>query len=299
MKEKPEYFQVKEIIDLKFNKDGKYSYFKLKKKNYNTINAIEIVAKKLNINPKEIGFAGNKDKIAITTQYISIPKTKNLRNFNMRDIDLKFLGYGDKRISLGYLNGNKFKIKFNQKLKKIPKFSENYFDEQRFGINHNNHILGRLIIDKKFTELENLIKEKSKYSYNIKLRFYFHSYQSYLFNLVLSKYLSNYDSVKVPYSLGNFVFLKKEIKNLKIPLVNFDTKLKGKIGELYKKILKKEKLNLSSFLIRSHPFLVSDTQERDAFVKVIDLSQKKGYLYFSLPKGAYATLFIKKLLLLN
>ncbi len=297
MKEKLEYFQVKEVIKLKIKEDGDYAYFKLKKRNYNTIKAIEVIAKKLHINPKQIGFAGNKDKAAITTQYISIPKITS--ELNLKDISLKFIGCGDKRINLGDLIGNKFKIKFDQKLRNMPNFMENYFDEQRFGINHNNHILGKLIIDKKFKELDNLIENKSDYTYKLKLRFYFHAYQSYLFNEVLSEYLSEYENFKIPYSIGEFVFLKKEIKNFKVPLINFDTNLKGKTGRLYKKILKKEHLDKNSFLIRSHPFLVSDTQYRDVLVEVTELSHKKDYIYFTLPKGAYATIFIKKLELLN
>ena len=299
MKEKPEYFQVKEVIDLNLTNEGHFSCFKLKKINYNTVKAIEFIANKFKINPKQIGFAGNKDKQAITTQHISIPKDRiNPKEYSFKDINLNFVGYINKKISLGDLKGNRFKIRLNKKLKNVPKFYENYFDEQRFGINHNNHILGKLIINKKFEELNKIIGTQSKYSYDLILRFYFHSYQSYLFNIVLAQYLSNYECIKTKYSLGEFIFIKKEIKNFKIPLINFDTRLKGKIGELYKRILKKENLTLDSFLIRSHPFLVSDTQERDAFVKVKNITQKKNYIYFYLPKGAYATMFIKKLLLL-
>ena len=71
IKQIPEDFIVKEINDIILNNDGKYSYFLLKKKNYNTLNAIKAIAKKLKINEKDIGFAGNKDKEAVTKQTIS------------------------------------------------------------------------------------------------------------------------------------------------------------------------------------------------------------------------------------
>ncbi len=302
IKEKPEYFQVREIIDLDYNEEGKLSYFLLKKKNYNTLDAINLISKELKINTKNIGFAGNKDKKAITTQMISLPRItkEKVENLNLKSIILKFKGYGNKRINLGDLKGNKFKIKFPYKIKNKINFIENYFDEQRFGVNHNNHILGKLIIKKDFAELNSLINNSiSNYNYKLKLRFYFHSYQSYLFNLFLSEYLSNYENISLDYSLGKLIFLKNKIKNIKIPLINFDTKLQGDIGKIYKKILKKEDVNLDSFLVRSHPFLVSDTQERDSIIKVKDLIQKNDFIYFSLPKGSYATILVKKLALLN
>ncbi|MBI2672145.1 tRNA pseudouridine(13) synthase TruD [Candidatus Woesearchaeota archaeon] len=297
LKQKPEDFQVIEVIDLNVDKNGKYAYVLLKKRNYNTIDAIKRISEKLKINSKLIGYAGKKDKKAVTTQHISLPRIdKNkIKNLRLKDIKLKFLGYGDKRISLGDLKANKFKIKFIEKLKKTN-FLENYFDEQRFGINYNNHILGKLILKRDFKKLDSLIERPDNYyDYKVKLRFFLHSYQSYLFNLVLAEYLSKFDHFEAQYGLGKFIFLKKKIKNFKIPLLSFDTELKGEIGKIYKKILKKEWITLSDFLVKEMPFLVSDTQYRDAFVEVKDLKKKGNYIYFTLSKGSYATVFLKKL----
>ena len=297
MKEKPSYFQVKEIINLEFDEKGQYSYIKLKKRNLNTLQALKIISDKLRIPLKQIGFAGNKDKRAITTQYISIPRISKdkIEKINSNKIRLTFLGYGNKRINLGSSLGNKFKIKFENKLKKIY-FCENYFDDQRFGINNNNHLLGKLILENKFNELKSLVTlpENSR-ELKIQLRFYLNAYQSYLFNLVLSEYLKKFNHKKISYSLGELTFIEKKIKNFKIPLVNFDTVLKGEIGRIYKKILKKENIKLDSFLVKSNPFLISDTQYRDAFFDVKDLVQKDKVIYFSLPKGSYATILLKKL----
>ena len=111
IKQLPEDFIVKEINDIKFDDNGQYSYFLLKKKNYNTLRAIQQISKKLRINEKNIEFAGNKDKNAITEQVISIYKgNKNIENINIKDIELKFLGQGNERIFLGNLKGNEFII---------------------------------------------------------------------------------------------------------------------------------------------------------------------------------------------
>ena len=104
IKQIPEDFIVTEINDIKFNNNGQYYYFTLKKKNYNTLRAIQAIAKKLRINEKNIGFAGNKDKNALTEQIISIKNgNKNIENIKIKDIELKYFGKGDEKIYLGNL----------------------------------------------------------------------------------------------------------------------------------------------------------------------------------------------------
>ncbi len=297
IKEKPEYFQVKELIDLNFDKNGSYSYILLKKRNYNTLDALKLLSNIFKINLKQIGFAGNKDKKAITSQYISLPRIseERINKIKLKDIKLKFIGCGNKRINLGDLKANKFRIKFPYKLKKIN-FCENYFDEQRFGI-EDNSALGKLNLKKDFKRLKSITNVDNSYESNLKLRFYLNSYQSYLFNLCLSCLLSKYPNIKLKYKLGEFVFLKKKIKNFKMPILNFDTELHGEIGRTYKKIMKKEQISLNDFLIKEIPFLISDTTYRDAFFEIKDLAKKKDYVYFTLPKGSYATIVIKKLMM--
>lgn len=298
IKQIPEDFQVKEVLSLKLSQNGPYTYVLMKKKNYNTLDALKAISTALNIDLKKIGFAGSKDKKAITSQYISLPRMskEKINNLKLKNISLKFRGYGSKRIVLGDVIANKFKIKFPFKLKKTD-FCENYFDDQRFGVNADNHELGKLILKKDFKKLSSLIeKSAGNHEHNLKLRFYFHSYQSYLFNLCLSRFLSKYPNSQAPYSLGKFVFVKKKSKNFKLPLLNFDADLNGEIGEIYKKIMRKEDIKLNDFLVKQCQFLVSDTQFRDAFFNVKNLKKKGDFIYFTLPKGSYATVLIKKLL---
>lgn len=273
MKEKPEYFQVKEVLKLK---KGKCSIFLMKKINYNTLSAVRAVARKLGISERRIGYAGNKDKRAVTEQYISIQNWSK-KSFSLKDIELKYIGEGG-RIKLGDLEGNKFKIK--AKVKGRSDFFVNYFGEQRFGI--SNVEVGRKIVKGK--EVEERDKKK--------LRFCFNAYQSWLFNEVLKRYLKKYDN----FSKKGYVFLKKKIRNFKVPLVNFDTELKGEIGKLYKEVLDEEKVELEDFLVRRMSFLVSDTVFRDIIVNVKDFKKKGDFIEFYLPKGAYATVFLAKIL---
>jgi len=332
IKQLPEDFIVKEINEIKLNDHGKYSYFLLKKRNYNTLRAIEAIASKLRINKKSIGFAGNKDKNAITQQAISIENgNKNIENIEIKDIELKYLGKGDEKIYLGNLKGNEFEITIrnlskeetNKIIKKIENkgiLMPNYFGPQRFS--NYNHLIGENIVKKNFKKaIELVIDSNSDYNEEIKnhlkhkkndfvvalkiipfklLKLYIHSYQSYLFNKTLEQYIENNNKN----SINGF----KNIENNyieKIPIIGFGTEIKNNnIKKIINKILKEEKLDFRDFIIRQIPELSSEGGERNIFIKIKDfkiIKQEKDELNtnkekitvkFSLPKGSYATVLI-------
>lgn len=281
IKEKPEDFFVRELMDLKVSDKGKYVYFVLKKKNYNTLDALQKIAKALKIDLGRFGFAGNKDKKAVTEQFVSVDISKErLESLNLKDIGLEFVGCGDKRIVLGDNKGNFFRIKF--KAKNNFDFCANYFGEQRFGF--DNVSKGRRIVKKDFWGIDEMRKDKN-------LRLYFHAYQSWLWNKVLSEYLRRYDGFEV----DEYWFVNKKVKNFKIPLINFDTELKGEIGEIYQKILDSEGVRKKDFLIRHFPKLVSDTVFRLAFAEIKGFKASGEHVEFSLGSGSYATVYLRKL----
>ncbi len=278
IKQKPEDFIVEEI-PIKFLKKGKYKIYELKKINQTTQQAIK------DLKVKNIKYAGNKDKVAVTTQHISSTKP----------LPLPLKGYLDKPLSLGDLKANKFTIKVrNTKEKQKIKFLENYFDDQRFS--KNNKEVGKLIVKKQYKEacrILNIPQDNPIQSLRKEpLRFYIHAYQSYLFNEALKEYTNK--DIKVKYSQGYLYFSKTKIKNIKIPLFNFETKHK-----LYNKIIKKEKITKEDFIFRSLPELISDQVYRDAIItpKFISSSYKNKTqtIKFILPKGSYATMLIKKM----
>lgn len=318
IKQIPEDFIVDEIPNIKASNKGNYACFLLEKRNYTTMRVVEKVAEFLRTPLKNIGFAGNKDKNAITTQLISIKNIKKdrLKDFKQKDVSLKFRGYSNKPISLGDLEGNKFKITMRNltekdiKKKKILKIP-NYFGEQRFS--RNNKDVGKEIIKKNFKKaLELIIKNekdeklKEYLKKNPKnfvgalrlipkkiLMLYVHSYQSFIWNKAVEKFLKNKNI--------------KKIKNIKIPIAGFGTEFKNKeIEKIIKNILKKEKISLRDFIINQIPEISSEGNERNLFVEIKDLKfkiendelnkgKKKCVVDFSLPKGSYATIVIKYL----
>ncbi len=322
IKQKLEDFIVEEITNLEFEK-GDYSYFLLEKYGYSTQKAIDIIARKFGIKTKLIGYAGNKDKNAITRQYISVynPRKIKLPEIMMKDISLNFLGYGRDRINLGGLIGNKFEIAVRNLENKINKnidCIENYFDEQRFGYKNSVYLVGKAIINKNFGDACRLLRlnvEGNDFVNALRkldrrvLRFYISSYQSYLWNNVVSEYLkNNKDFFELKTSFGNLTFLNNiEYSDKKIPIVGFNTEFDDeKIKMIYSEILKKENIKLEDFVVRQLLEVSSEGSERSLFVKVgnfkiryekdeLNKGKYKANLNFELSKGSYATIVVKKL----
>ena len=314
IKQKPEDFVVEELLGVDLKESGDYIIFELKKRNYTTERAIQQICDSIRIPRKYVGYAGSKDKVAITTQFISIFRVKkeNIGRLKLKDIELKFKGCSDKPISLGDLKGNKFKIivRSTSKPPSRTDFIPNYFDEQRFS--KNNAEIGKAILKKDFKRAADLISEASKDDAKILgdylkkksndyvgalrllpkkiLMLYIHAFQSSVFNETVNEHLKLNKNKKI-----------KEIKNIKIPLPGFGTEFSGEIGEIQRKILDREGVSPRDFIIRSLPELSSEGNERSLFaeiknLKINEIKKEKEYLLeFELPKGSYATMVVKYL----
>ena len=299
IKQVPEDFIVKEITNVAICDTGKYTYFILKKKNYNTIKAIETIASSLRISPKNIGFAGNKDKNAVTEQLISIKNgRKDLEKAQLKGIGLKYIGKGDEEIYLGGLKGNEFEItirnledteikKIEEKAKNNLIFMPNYFGTQRFS--KNNHLVGKSITNgdfKKAVELalesnleqnerikEHLQKQKNDFIGALKiipfrmLKLYVHSYQSFLFNKVLEEYVNINQKIHIGKKSSNKINYDE-----KIPIIGFSTELKdlknNKTKKIIERLMEEEKITERDFIIRAIPDLSSEGSERSAFINI-------------------------------
>ena len=123
LKQEPEDFIVEEInekgtIILLEGDDsikdiqGDYAHFTLVKRNWDTIRAVKEVSKALWISQRRLGFAGTKDKRALTSQRVSVGKIglDKLKNIRIKDITIKDIRYADDPIRLGDLWGNRFSI---------------------------------------------------------------------------------------------------------------------------------------------------------------------------------------------
>ncbi len=305
IKQTPEEFYVREITNVKPAESGKYAYFWLKKRNYTTLRAVQQIADALNVPVKRIGFAGTKDKFAVTEQLVSVEAGRErAENLKFKDIELKFYGYGSEPISLGDLNGNYFEIVVAdfKEMNEKPKIL-NLYGVQRFS--KNNDLVGKAIVKKDFKKAVELILENDGDNEGVVkesletnptdyvgalrkipqkiLKIYVHAYQSRLWNLACGELLG------------------KSKENQKIPLIGFGTEIEDKkIKKIIEKIMEKEQINFRDFIIKQMPELSSEGGERDMFAevkgfKVLDKKENWVKVAFTLPKGSYATVAIDEI----
>ncbi len=191
-KQTPRDFVVEEIPLYEFSGEGEHLVLFVRKKSLSTLELVSAIAKYLNIKNKEIGYAGLKDKHAMTKQYISLHKKyeQDMEKFSHENVKIISKTYHNNKIKMGHLKGNRFFIKLkkvnptsakkiDEALKNIQKLGlPNFFGYQRFGNDGDNHILG-----------EKIAKGEKK-ERNPKIRkFLISAYQSHLFNLWLSRRL--------------------------------------------------------------------------------------------------------------
>lgn len=214
-------FIVEEIPLYEFSNDGEHLILHVRKKDLSTMELISIIAEYLGINQKDIGYAGLKDKHAMTKQYISLHKKyeEQMNAFTHSNIKILSKTYHDNKIRTGHLKGNRFYIKIKKVMPSAAKIIDqalkslkehgmpNFYGYQRFGNDGDNYIIG-----------EKIAKGERKES-NIKLKKLFISaYQSHLFNKWLNKRLqinSLVDGFSVDELVGILELPKDEIEKLK------------------------------------------------------------------------------------
>lgn len=309
IKQTPKDFKVREIgLDLK---PGNTYLHKLWKQNLNTHEAVVIISKRFNIDFKQIGFAGLKDRNAQTEQFITLPKKIELAEDNLK---LEFVDKTEK-LAPGMLKGNEFEITIRN-IEKTPKKIRtfvNYFDDQRFS--KNNVEIGRAIVKKDFTKAVKLLEEANhRFTGDIKdpvgklktihkrmLKLYVNSYQSYIWNESVSEYIKkNFKNDKIKYVFGELNITDQMVK-IEIPLPGFSYP-----SPLLDKQMRKEKITYRDFIIKQLPSVTEEGSERKIIQKVklefseleedeLNKGMKKICVKFELPKGSYATMVIKHL----
>ncbi len=191
-KQTPRDFVVEEIPLYDFSGEGEHIVMFVRKKNISTMEMVGIFARFLGVKNRDIGYAGLKDKHAMTKQYISINKQHEeaLERFEHDGIKILSKTYHNNKIRIGHLKGNRFyiklkkvnptsAIKIDEAIKKISQNGmPNYFGYQRFGNDGNNHIDGEKIAKGEKRERNPKIK-----------KLLINAYQSHLFNMWLSRRL--------------------------------------------------------------------------------------------------------------
>ncbi|MBR2557846.1 MAG: tRNA pseudouridine(13) synthase TruD [Methanobrevibacter sp.] len=162
-------FYVEEIPEVIPTGEGPNVYIWIEKLGRTTLDVVLDIARDLHIDRKRMGFAGMKDKKAITRQWICIANMDSQEQFQqVKDLEgtiykTEFLKVvrGRKKLRMGQLKGNKFRILIKD-LDDIEESAEiaddvlkqleitgvpNYFGWQRFGKPRTNtHLVGEALI---------------------------------------------------------------------------------------------------------------------------------------------------------
>ena len=361
IKEQVDDFKVKELASHDTG-DGSHLIVKLIKQNMTTMDAIDKLSKMLHISRNRIGYAGNKDKRAVTEQFVSIQgvEEEEVRNVYTDEFDIEVVGDGGK-IGLGNLSANRFEITIRdlkipeddikERSKKIVGELDgkmpNYFGDQRFGSTRPvTHQVGRHILRGDFEEavwtyiakpydaeyksirkvrqdlwetrevegaaerfpekfqyektlLYHLTKNPGDYKGAIKRlpeglqTLFVHAYQSWLYNRTLSRLVEDdwYD------------------EEYEIPLVGYKTEFNdNKPDQVLQEVMDGEGVERDDFRVPEASELGSEGSLRRAFAdfrnfKVLNvedddlnMAKNKMAVAFDLPKGSYATVFLRELM---
>jgi len=193
LKAECEDFRVTEQLGFELSGEGEHLYLWIEKRNMNTRHVVELLAQWAGLKPMDVGYAGMKDKQAITRQWFS------LYLGNKPDPDLSELPEGNytvlehtrhrQKLRRGMHQGNAFEIRLTQlnegevvdeqaltqRLEQVAESGvPNYFGEQRFGHHANN-----------LNEAHRMLIERCRVKRSMK-GIYLSAARSYLFNRVLS-----------------------------------------------------------------------------------------------------------------
>ena len=113
----PEDFVVEELAAYEPSGEGTHLFLKFEKRGLTTDAAVRAITKALGIQMRDVGIAGMKDKVAVTTQWVSVPappkspdleeRAKALVIDNIKVLDAK---RHTNKLKTGHLKGNRFEL---------------------------------------------------------------------------------------------------------------------------------------------------------------------------------------------
>lgn len=200
----PSDFQVAEQLDIAFDGIGEHLYLHIEKTSVNTDEVAELLALAYAVDSKAIGFAGMKDRHAVTSQWFSITTPANeeafqaqIRQFNSAEKSLRILEISrhTRKLRRGAHSANRFVIRLKQvesasnssfgvmqtaldtRIESIATQGfPNYIGPQRFGFGGQN-----------LTRAQQWFKQPKKRASRQQRSLWLSAVRSALFNLVCAK----------------------------------------------------------------------------------------------------------------
>ncbi|MDH3372747.1 MAG: tRNA pseudouridine(13) synthase TruD [Gammaproteobacteria bacterium] len=160
----PDDFVVIEQIGIEFSDDGEHDWLWIEKTGANTHWVAERLAKHARVSPRDVGFAGLKDRHAVTRQWFSVrrPSANGTEwdTFESDGVRIVEQRLHRRKLRRGAHRGNAFRIALRgdeitahpadvaERLAEVESRGvPNYFGEQRFGRDGSNIDLGRAVLN--------------------------------------------------------------------------------------------------------------------------------------------------------
>ncbi|HZA14286.1 MAG TPA: tRNA pseudouridine(13) synthase TruD [Myxococcaceae bacterium] len=193
LKGAPEDFVVEEIPAYLPCGEGEHLFLWVEKVGRDTPEIASALADALGVSERDVGYAGLKDRQAVTRQFFSVPasaegKVPTLQLHGARVLEAK---RHQNKLRSGHLRGNRFRIRIrdvrdagaaSRVLERLSATGvPNYYGEQRFGRGEDNADLGRRLI-----RGERLPRAPSPFQ----RKMYLSAFQSLLFNRALAARVS-------------------------------------------------------------------------------------------------------------
>jgi tRNA pseudouridine13 synthase len=151
-KQTPDDFLVDEIPAYPPSGDGDHTWLHVEKRDLTTAEAAKRLARALDVDPREVGWAGMKDRVAITTQWLSFPKVavEKAESVELEDIRVRQVTKHTNKLRNGHLHGNRFELVLRNVATEqhetvrgvVDALTErglpNYYGDQRFGTDGDN-----------------------------------------------------------------------------------------------------------------------------------------------------------------
>ena len=225
MFKEPEDFIVEEIPLYEPAGTGTHTYFAIRKRNLSTLEAINRIARELQRQPRDFGYAGLKDKNAVTTQILSVEGVapERILKIEQPNIEVLWAERHTHKLRVGHLRGNRFELTLHDiphnTLPLVKTMMErlvtegvpNRFGAQRFGNKNDSHLIGKALVKAEWkTVLHHILTEDALQADEVARRMqrelarkpvekvipaiphrlrklYLSAYQAHLFNRVLEK----------------------------------------------------------------------------------------------------------------
>jgi len=185
-------FQVEEIPTYEPCGEGDHLFLWIEKRGLSSDQLVQHIARGLNISAQEIGVAGKKDKMAVTRQFVSVPRKKESLIGRLDSDDIKVLSSKahTNKLSIGHNRGNRFKIVIRdlevtdpviigQIVDRINEMGfPNFYGPQRFGAQGNTAEIGFEILkgDEASVPKQWRVRTRKKFALSAAQSFLFNRY---------------------------------------------------------------------------------------------------------------------------